>query len=523
LTSIGQLSNRHWRLNNLYYITDKTGRRVKFQMNWAQQALLDEMHYLNIILKARQLGFSTFIQLLMLDAALFNSNVRAAIIAHTLIDAQAIFKDKVKFPYENLPDALRAAIPLTSDSATELALANNSSIRVGTSLRSGTLNYLHVSEYGRLCAQYPEKAAEVKAGALNTLETGQIAFIESTAMGREGHFHELCEAAAAKQRMGTPLTPLDFKFHFFPWWKHPDYRLPIHGALVIPAEYARYFENLDTFHGIKLSPEQKYWYTKKADVQLGDMRREYPATPEEAFEASIEGAYYAEQLARAELDGRIGAHKPIPELAVNTAWDIGVGDSTAIWFWQQVPGKIGLVGYYENSGEGFPFYARVLQDYAMRLGWTYGEHLVPHDAKVKEWGSGRTRIEQLQEAVDGVRLVTRGTIPDGINAVRATMPICHFDEAECSEGIKALKAYRREWDEAHSCWKDRPRHDWSSHAADAFRYLCLTWREIEPETVVPTAAGGPFNYDQPIIGQITLDQLYDLESEYGLRKTAERF
>jgi hypothetical protein len=168
------LGDWRWRLNNLYWITSKEGRRTKFQMNWAQEALFNEMHYLNVILKARQLGFTTFAQIFMLDACVFNSNIRAGTIAHRLDDAQAIFRDKIKYPYDNLPEAIRAAVPIIKDSVTELMLGNNSSIRVSTSHRSGTLNYLHVSEYGKLCAKHPEKAREVRTGALNTVEAGQV-------------------------------------------------------------------------------------------------------------------------------------------------------------------------------------------------------------------------------------------------------------------------------------------------------------------------------------------------------------
>ena len=181
-----QLSDPRWRLNNLYWITDKSGSRIQFQMNWAQESLMNELHFCNVILKARQLGFTTFIQIFMLDQCIFNSNIRAGTIAHRLDDARLIFRDKVKYPYDNLPEALRNARPLLSDSAEELVLANNSSIRVGTSLRSGTLQYLHISEYGKLCAQFADKAREVRTGALNTLQSGQIVFIESTAEGHEG-------------------------------------------------------------------------------------------------------------------------------------------------------------------------------------------------------------------------------------------------------------------------------------------------------------------------------------------------
>lgn len=483
--AVDQFSDWRWRLNNLYLITDKEGKRSTFKMNWAQEALFNDMHYMNVILKARQLGFTTFIQIFMLDAAVFNSDIRAGTIAHTLLDAQTIFRDKVKFPYDQLPEQIRAAVPVIKDSATELMLANNSSIRVGTSLRSGTLQYLHVSEYGKLCAKYPEKAREVRTGALNTVQSGQIVFIESTAEGQEGHYFDLCQSAQAKQRMGVHLTPLDFKFHFVPWWKSPEYEIDPTGV-VIPEPFARYFDKLRESNGIVLNARKQAWYVKKADTQLADMKREYPATAEEAFEASVEGAYYADHMAAAELQGRVGAHKYIAGVHVHTAWDIGVGDYTVIWFWQKVLGKIGLVGFYQNSGEGMPFYLNILKEYRKRMGWTYGAHMLPHDGAVKEWGSGRTRIEQLVAAINedtglghDARIVTRASLDDGHNAVRATIPVCWFDEAECAEGIKALKNYKKEWDEDHGVWKDKPRHDWASHGEAGFRTMAMGWQEVE--------------------------------------------
>lgn len=481
--AVGQFSDWRWRINNLYWITDKQGRKVQFQMNWAQEALFAGMDYMNVILKARQLGFTTFIQVFMLDACLFNSNLRAGTIAHTLGDAQAIFRDKVKFPYDNLPDALKAAVPAVSDNRTELELANNSSIRVGTSLRSGTLQYLHISEYGKLCAKYPEKAREVRTGALNTVQAGQIVFIESTAEGQEGHFYEICEQAQVLQRTGAKLTPLDFKFFFFPWWKSDEYELDPAGV-VIPQTYQEYFYRLEA-DGIKLRPGQKAWYVKKAETQQGDMKREFPSTPREAFEASVEGAYYGEQMARAELEQRIGAHPPLDGVPVNTAWDLGVGDATAIWFWQQFRGKLGIVGYYRNTGEGAAHYAGKLQEYQKRKGWKYGRHYFPHDAKVKEWGAGRTRLESLTQLGIEPKLVPMHTVDDGINAVRQTLPVCYFDEAETADGVKALKSYKKTWNEDRGCWGDAPLHDWASDGADGFRYLAMAWRDLNPADETP--------------------------------------
>ena len=180
--------------------------------------------------------------------------MRAGTIAHRLDDARVIFRDKIRYPYDNLPEALKGGNPDCQGRADELEFNNNSAIRVSTSMRSGTLQYLHVSEYGQLCAKFPDKAREVRTGALNTVQAGQIVFIESTAEGREGHFYDLCEEAQAKQRMGTPLTPLDFKFNFFPWFRVPGLRHRPEGRRDRETSMRRYFDKLRDTQGIVLTP-----------------------------------------------------------------------------------------------------------------------------------------------------------------------------------------------------------------------------------------------------------------------------
>jgi hypothetical protein len=298
----------------------------------------------------------------------------------------------------------------------------------------------------------------------------------------------MCETAQAKQRMGTRLTPLDFKFHFYPWWREPSYELDPEGV-TIGDDLRKYFEKLESCDGIQLSDRKRAWYSKKCETQLEDMKREYPSTPEEAFEASIEGAYYAQQMAQAELQGRVGEFTAAPELPINTAWDLGIGDSTAIWFWQKNQNKILIAGFYENSGEGLPHYVDVLKQYQRRLGWQYGQHILPLDARARDLGTGRTRVEELIR--HGIRptLCTAHTVEDGINAVRQTLPVCWFSESECSVGLRHLRSYRRNWNDQLGTWRDKPRHDSSSHAADALRYMSMAWREVSSEAVAePTPA-----------------------------------
>jgi hypothetical protein len=185
------LSDPYWRLNHLYWIIDKAGNKELFKLNWAQKKLYNDMWYCNLILKARQLGISTFVSLLFLDRCLFNSNQHAGIIAHTREDAEMLFR-RVKFAYDNLPPEIKVLRSANTDNARELQLSNGSTLRVGTSMRSSTLQYLHISEFGKICAKYPDKAREIITGSLNAIAPGQYVFIESTAEGREGHFYEMC-------------------------------------------------------------------------------------------------------------------------------------------------------------------------------------------------------------------------------------------------------------------------------------------------------------------------------------------
>jgi hypothetical protein len=180
-----RLSDNKWRIRNLYWITDKDGREVKFTPWPEQEKLLDNLWFRNIILKARQRGFSTLIQLVMLDTCLFNPNVNASVIAQDKDTANAIFRTKIKFAYDRLPDEVRAMNPLTKDSESELILANGSALKVATSARGGTLQWLHVSEFGKICAQFPQKAQEIISGALPAVDQNGVVCIESTAEGRK--------------------------------------------------------------------------------------------------------------------------------------------------------------------------------------------------------------------------------------------------------------------------------------------------------------------------------------------------
>ena len=197
-----------------------------------------------------------------------------------------------------------------------------------------------------------------------------------------------------------------------------------------------------------------------------------------SFDAAIIGAYYGREIAEAEEAKRIGHVPADPALKVHTAWDLGIGDSTAIWFFQVAANQIRVIDHYEASGHGLPHYAAVLA----AKGYQYGHDYLPHDAKARDLGTGRTRIETFRELTGRVpRVLRAGKVMDGINAARVTMARCWFDESKCREGLEALRQYRADYDEKKRVFRDEPRHDWTSHTADAFRYMAMAWRELRPE------------------------------------------
>lgn len=469
---IDQYSDQLWRLNNLYHIQDKQGKDVLFKLNIFQQRFYDEMWYLNCILKARQFGFTTFIDLFILDSCIWNANTKGGIIAHKLEDAQSIFTDKIQYPYRHLPEAIKAMSPVTTERANHYefgGMGEGSSIRVSTSYRSGTLQLLHVSEYGKIAATRPDKAKEINTGAIEAVAKGQMIFIESTAEGREGEFYDLVEEARHMQDSGKDLDEMDFKFHFYAWWENPEYALNPAGV-AIPQKMHQYFEMLHESWGIATSSSQRAWYVKKQKRLKDDMKREYPSTADEAFEAVIDGSYYGEIVKKLRVLGRLKAVPYDPLLPVHTFWDLGINDTTDIIFFQQRGMERRIIDFYENAGEGMAHYARILGDKP----YVYGTHYFPHDVNSKSLQTGKT-LKSIAETM-GIRPIkaiprakNNEEVMAGIENVRNLLATCWIDEEKCAHLIKALEAYRKDWDDRLGTFKKTPLHNWASNAADAMR------------------------------------------------------
>jgi hypothetical protein len=203
------------------------------------------------------------------------------------------------------------------------------------------------------------------------------------------------------------------------------------------------------------------------------------------------GSFYGDLLTTAHENGRIGRVPWEPKKPVVTGWDLGMADATGIWFAQEVGKEKRLIDYYEASGKGLDHYAKVLAEKP----YAYSEHYVPHDAAVRELGTGKSRVEVAQDMGMRFTVVPRMAIADGINAVRMMLPQVWLDDKKCSTGLEALRQYVKErhegaeGPEGKPFYRDKPRHNWTSHAADALRTLAVGWREaMDGEFQQPSAS-----------------------------------
>lgn len=199
-----------------------------------------------------------------------------------------------------------------------------------------------------------------------------------------------------------------------------------------------------------------------------------------SFVAPLIGSYYARLIEKAEKQGRV-CHVPVdPNYPVHSAWDLGVSDSNVMWCFQVKPDRISIVDYHEANGQGLEFY----QEWLDAKGYN-GTDLLPHDARMRlpVGKPPRTRIQIMLDLKRKPQLVPIHFISDGIAAVRKTLPLCEFDAVKCAQGLRALRNYRRQWNEQKKVFADAPLHDWASHGADGFRTLAMGWVTLETPVV----------------------------------------
>ena len=467
------LGDIRWRLNNLYRIINKKKQVVIFRENEAQKYLYDGMHTRNVILKCRKLGFSTAIQILMLDTALFSPNETGRVIAQDLGIAEAIFRDVFKFAYDGLPDIFKTALPTASDpSKTVMEFRNDSRVEVSSNARGTTPTILHISEFGKIAAKDPGKAREIITGSITSVAEDGVIFVESTAEGEYGLFYDMVQNAVATAETGRKLWKLQFKFFFFAWFQNPDYTAP-RNSVVLSSEDEEYFDEIQAETGYHLSPEQKAWYALYLrETYSGDrssMWSEQPSTHAEAFKISTESAYFKNELKNARKQQRIGLCPHDPHYPVSTFWDIGANDETAIWFIQAKRTHFSIINFMEATGEPFAYFVKIMSE----MSYTYGYHYLPHDANHRRQGAQRnmTPEEMLRELMPYWKFDLVPRTPDKQMAIQQTREVFHmcvFDEKNCAVGLRHLQNFLKDWDPRTGTWRNIPKKNPSRNAADAF-------------------------------------------------------
>lgn len=504
------LASRAWRLNHLYTIRDADGVLIPFRPNLAQRNFYNRMWYCNHVLKARKLGFSTMIEILYCDDLLFTpGGLTAGIIDYTIEDAEAKLH-MLRTAWEHLdngdihPDTwrlgklIKKALPLLSPSSRKLTFGNGSVARCSTSLRGTTPQRVHISELGKTAIWAPIKAREIINGAFNALTPGNVRNIESTHEGgKMGEHYRLLNNAMRHD--DDNLTTIQSRFHFFPWWQDPRYTLPS-GRHTLRPDIQHYFESLHHQHHITCTPGQMLWYDHKHLEQGHGMKKEFPSTPGEAFEAIHEGAIYGRQMADLRASGRICDFGLEAQHPLYTFWDIGLSDYSAIWLIQPVGRFFLILDWFE--AEGLP--GSALPDHIRKweAKWRkpISAHHLPHDAETRDRGSGKTYVSELRAAgLDNIVVIPR--TPDiwlGIGYVRDLLPHCWFHRTHCDtprnadgtphtgaadnqedhpSGVACLEGYQRDTSPGGSHkLREMPKHDLFSHTADAFRTFAEAWR-----------------------------------------------
>lgn len=464
-----RLLDKTWRVGNLYMIRNKNQELIRFARNKAQRHFAENKWSRNLILKSRQLGFTTDEAIDSLDDTLFTKNMECLLIAQNLDAAKAIFDKKVDLAWKNMHPELRSLYKVDTNTAQALKFefgdGSFSNIAIDTTGRSGTWNRVHVTEFADICRKYPAKAQEIIEGTIPAVPTHGRVDIESTSQGASGRFYDMFMEAWLR---GDPTLPIQYKAHFYSWvW---DEEIDTMKPVKVPTEFVAY-QKLHSLTDAQVTYYYYKWLSLNQDWNA--LHREYPTTPEEAFEAIIEGTFYGVEMGLMERSGRITSVSYDPALLVHTVWDLGVGKNLVVLFVQKdrTSGAIKIIDYLEGEeGDGIPQMISKVK----RKDYIYGTHFAPHDIKATDQSTGKTRLETAKSLNFVFTPVTELSVADGINATKLVLSKVWIDKVNCAELIKSLKNYARQWDEKRGMYKDEPFHNWASHGADGARYLAIS-------------------------------------------------
>lgn len=465
-------------MNHLYRIIDRDSNSIPFKLNHVQEDVLDNLHNRNIILKARQLGMSTFAVIYLLDSVLHNDNLSAGIVSYSLEHAQHIFKKIIGHALDTYLEELKPAFEITQRSAREISFSNGSSLRVDTTLRGGSYPLVLVSEFGKTCARNPQKAEEVITGTLQSVPRDGTVIIESTGEGNDGYFADMVTNAA--RRGNDNLTNLDYKLFFYNWLQEPSYQL--NEKVTYDVSLTDYFDRIEKEVCCKITQPQRNWYALQESLLGEKIKQEFPSTVSESFLTSSDAYYFAEAINEAYTSNRCLYNALYDALLpVYVAMDIGINDLTVMIFFQIAHGEVRIIDYYEDKNKGLDFYAHFLLHDKKYL---YNTIFLPHDSVKRDPLDASNSYERdFKRLFSGVntrfQVLKRMDKQLSISHAKNMINRCVFNASKVKLLLDHLSKYRKKWNEQLGRYMDEPLHDIHSNHADAFQYVCMGVAHLE--------------------------------------------
>jgi hypothetical protein len=487
-----------WRICNIYSIKNKHGKTVPFRPNKSQRKVLRAIFIEGkkklFIPKARQLGISTLIGIIILDSLLFGSGVQCSIADFVAGNAKKKLERIINFAFEKLPPQWKAGWQKVVHNRQTgewrirrvgAPVEDDSVVFAGDSARGDTYQILHLSELGETQVKAPERAAEIFEGAIETAELSNIIIETTWHGGKVGVLYSL-----VKKAIETPDElkdrDRDYFVLFFPWFEEPNY--VNHGsAKQIRQETINYFNELSQKTEVRFSEPQMLWYQNKKDNLGHRIYSVYPSLLEEIFLAPVDGAIYAQEIDEARVNGRVGAFPHDPSKPVHTLWDFGSPKNTVVLYFQCDGPNIRFIDADVIEGEGDKGKGVVISGLNMTMdkrvqhmmgkGYQYGIHYLPHDGGSR---SGDLKwMVTWQATLEGLGLPGKFTVIPrttdgrnvGINKIKTMFGVFYFDK-KCSVWLDGLAMYRwREDPSDPQKFLSDPVHDFASHLADPLRVL----------------------------------------------------
>lgn len=471
---LGELTNfykttfgdQEWRLENLYPFQADSGEVRIFKMRDLQRKMYRDRHARNVILKARQLGSSTFWAIFILDSILFSQNpLRCGIIAQTVAAAEKIMA-KCAFAFKKMDEDLLEGLGITAKiTAKMITFSNGATLEAGITFRSGQCDILLVSELGKMAAKMPQKATEVVTGSFPTVHRGGMIIVESTAEGKDGYLFDLvANAQEIERNPNKMLGSDDFLLHFFAWHEKDEYKSQ--DPYDLTEEDKMYFDRM-RLRGYLFSKEQQWWWARQHSNLKEEIYREFPTFVDEAFMATGRALILATAMIAAEEKGQVGSLPFNPDLPCVTAWDIGA--TSAVWIFQFMsPTTLAFIDYLEGQHANFDLWKTTLDARAKKKGYTYGAHVLPWDGDSKVAMTASAKYWAEEAGFENVYCNPRQPFDMQVRVAHMMMPSCFFDADGTMLGRQRLLSYRRVYNQASHGFEERPDKGLPSHGSEAF-------------------------------------------------------